>query len=135
MPTVEVNWVAIVVAVVASMVLGYVWYSMGVFGRRWMELIGKKEEDLREGAGAGMAGMLVSSGVTAYVLTHFVSYAGADTAYEGAVTGFWIWLGFMATVMLSEVFFEKRPFALFTINAGYQLVNLLVMGAILVKMS
>lgn len=45
--------------------------------------------------------------------------------------GFWAWLGFVATIMLGMTLWEGKPFRLYLLNAGYQLLNLLVMGAIL----
>lgn len=36
MPEVTVNYVAILVAVIASMILGYLWYSKMLFGKAWM---------------------------------------------------------------------------------------------------
>ena len=49
----------------------------------------------------------------------------------GAVVGFMNWLGFLAFLQLGVVTYEKKPFSLFLINTGYQLVTLVVMGAIL----
>ena len=46
-------------------------------------------------------------------------------------TGFWLWLGFVATTQLSTVIFEERNFGLYLLNVGYQLVACLVCGAVL----
>jgi hypothetical protein len=75
--------------------------------------------------------MVVSSLVMAYVLAHFVSYALAVTAIDGARTGFWIWLGFVAPVSLGITMFEKRPWDWYFINIAYYLVVLMVTGALL----
>ncbi len=45
-----------------------------------------------------------------------------------------MWLGFVATISLPTVMFEKRKMSLFSIVAGYQLVCLAVMGAIIAVM-
>lgn len=47
------------------------------------------------------------------------------------MTGFWIWLGFVVPVMAGDTLFAKKPMGLLWIGAGYYLVQLLVMGAIL----
>src|ERR1700737_19936 len=58
-------------------------------------------------------------------------YAGATSAAQGAAVGFFNWLGVVAVVTLTIAVYEKRPFKLFVINNGYQLVSMLIMGAIL----
>jgi len=49
----------------------------------------------------------------------------------GMKVGFAIWLGFVATVQLTDFLFSRKPLKLFLINTGYQLVCYLVMGAIM----
>lgn len=73
--------------------------------------------------------------VTAYVLYHvmvmsenFFHYPMLQT---GLTSGFWMWLGFVAPVQLTDVLFGKKKLNLFYINTGYQLVTLLAMGAVL----
>ena len=132
MPNVDVNFWAVLLAAVANMLIGSVWYSKALFANRWMALIGKSEEDIRaSGSNTSYIWMMVGALVMAYVMAHFVSYAEADTVTQGAVIGLWTWLGFVVTTKLSDVLFEGRPAGLFVINVGYFLVALPVMGAIL----
>jgi hypothetical protein len=65
------------------------------------------------------------------VLAHFVKFTGAETAASGALTGFWLWLGFVVTTNLESVIFEGRPLGLYLISNGYHLVGMLGMGALL----
>ena len=46
----EINWLAVALAAVSSMVVGFIWYAKPVFGRRWMRLSGIREEDTQKGA-------------------------------------------------------------------------------------
>lgn len=73
---------------------------------------------------------LIANFVMAFVLVHAVHYAGAVNAGQGALVGFFNWLGFIATVMLMLTLYEKRPAKLLWINSGFQLISLLIMGAI-----
>ena len=43
----QINWLAVLLAFVASMAIGFVWYMPAVLGKRWMAAIGKTEEDLK----------------------------------------------------------------------------------------
>jgi uncharacterized protein DUF1761 len=61
---------------------------------------------------------------------HAVHYAGAVGAGQGAAVGFFNWLGFVATGMLTVTLYEKRPAKLFWINSGFQMISLLIMGVI-----
>jgi len=123
-----INYLAVLVAAIASMVIGSIWYAPPVFGKIWMQLSNHKKGG---SAAAAMLGMFITSLVMAYVLAHFIGYLNAATLWEGAQAGLWIWLGFVATFGLSQVFFERRPFKLFLLNTVNQLITLAVMGMIL----
>jgi hypothetical protein len=126
-----VNWVAVVVAAIAQMVLGFIWYGP-LFGKTWMSMMGINPQTVRrEGMGKTYAWQAVGSLVTAAVLGRLVATMGASTAGAGIVAGFWVWLGFVATVTLSSVLYERRSFNLYALNNAYQLVSLAVMGAVL----
>ncbi len=136
MQQVSVNLMAVLLCGVASMVIGFVWYSKALFGSTWMKLSGISEAQMKK-ANSNMVmlygTMFIASLVMAYVLAHFAKYAGAMSLTDGVVAGFWAWLGFVATTMLTNVLYEGKPVKLYLINSGYQLVTLVVMGIILVS--
>ena len=115
--------------------LGGLWYSPLLFARPFIALKGWTPEQLalvESQSHAGEIGLaLLTSLLLAYVLAHFVKFTGAETARSGALTGFWLWLGFVATTNLSTVLFEGRPVGLYLMNNGYHLVGMLSMGALL----
>jgi hypothetical protein len=131
MPTVEINYLAVIVATFASMALGVIWYAPFVFGREWMKLVGLTETDAKDGRGAPMALMLVGALVAAYVMAHFVGFTGAKTLADGARTGAWVGIGFVFTAAMGESIFAQKPARLLAITGGYQVINLIMMGAIL----
>jgi uncharacterized membrane protein len=128
---ISINYWAVLVAAVASMVIGYVWYMPALFGKSWMKLSGVSQEMADKGAGSAMFGAFIASLVTAYVLAMFIDYTGATTFTEGLKTGLWLWLGFIAAVNVHNIVFEQKPMGLYWINQGYQLVNFLVAATIL----
>ncbi len=135
MSQISVNYWAVLVAAIANMVIGMLWYSKAVFGSAWMQLIGMTEKKMKEAHKKGMAArmivMFISALVIAYVTAHFVAYAGAVDIMGGLELGFWLWLGYVATIMLGIVLWEGKPVKLYVINAGYWLVTLLIMSSIL----
>ena len=131
----EVNYIAIIVAAAVNMGLGAFWYSMPGFGKQWIKLSGITKEDMEKAKKAGMsksyAISTAGSLVMAYVLAIVLRLAQAHTISAGLLGGFWIWLGFVATVLLGSVLWENKSWNLYAINAGYYLVSLMIMGAIL----
>lgn len=132
---VDVNLVAVLVAAVASMIIGMLWYSPLLFGNIWMKLSGMSKSDMakkkKKGMGGTMAVAFIAQLVTGYVLAIFVAFTGSTTASTGAITGFWLWLGFVGTVTLGSVLWESKPVKLYVLNNAHNLLSLAVMGAII----
>lgn len=127
------NWFGIILAAVAQMVVGFIWYGP-LFGKTWMSMMGINTQSMgREGMGKTYAIQAVGSLVTAYVLATLVGMMGAKTLAAGVQAGFWVWLGFVATVTLGSVLYERRSWNLYVLNNGYQLVSLAIMGAIVAR--
>ena len=132
-PAVNINLLAVLVAAIASIVLGFLWYGP-LFGKVWMQLMGmdkkKMGKDMKKQMTKSYIIMVISTLVTSFILAHFVKYLGTSLA-EALQTTFWIWLGFIATVQLGIVLWEGKPWKLYFINTSYWLVNLSVMSIIL----
>ena len=128
-----VNLVAVLVAAIASMVIGFLWYGP-LFGKQWMAMMKIKKSDIakmKKMAGKNYAWTFIISLVTAYVLAVFIDLAGASTVAAGATIAFWAWLGFVATVTAGSVLWEGKPVKYFLINVLHWLVDLAVVGGIL----
>ena len=134
LPQASINYLAVLAAAVVSIILGFLWYGP-LFGKQWMQLMGITNKQMKEGSKKGMAKtytiMIVSTLLTSYILAHFVDYMQASSMIDGIMLGFWIWLGFIATVQIGSVLWEQKPVKLYFINTLHTLVNLAVMGAIL----
>jgi hypothetical protein len=131
------NWLAIVVAAIATMVVGFIWYSPLLFAKAWAREMGydvndkAKMEEMKKSAGPAYAGSFVASIVSAFTLGLILHALHAEDMHFGLMAGFHIWLGFVATVQFTGALFAKQSMKLFAINTGYQLVCYLVMSAIL----
>jgi hypothetical protein len=130
MQDVDLNWVAIIVAAIIPMVLGALWYSPILFADPWMRAVGRTREELGD-ASLGYLLSAIAALVSAYVLARIVKWAEVDDLWNGALLGVFVWAGFVATVLAVTTFFAGRPRTLWLINAGYQLVALVLMGALL----
>jgi hypothetical protein len=131
MPSVDINLADVLVAAVINMIIGAIWYSPVLFAKQWSKLVGRKMEDLQKSAGPGYAVAAIGALIQAYVLAHFVQYAGATSVGEGLVTGLWLWIGFVAVTTAMNYMFAGRSWQLWQIDAGYFLVVLMINGALL----
>ncbi|WP_041583090.1 DUF1761 domain-containing protein [Xylanimonas cellulosilytica] len=131
----EINYWAVVVATVSTMVVGSLWYTPKVFGTRWMRLTGVDPDQEGASAVGPIAVTVVVSFVTAWVLAGATYIAW--TFYDGTflvaalVTGVALWLGFTAARFVTHDAFERRPVALTALNVAHELVTVLVMAVIL----
>jgi uncharacterized protein DUF1761 len=132
MQPVDINLWAVLAAAGASFVIGTLWYSPVLFVKPWLRAMGKTTSNFKPSYSIGIVVVpILGALLVAYVLANIIQYAEADTLRTGALTGFWVWLGFMAPVVAVTNFFEQRSPKLTLITAGNRLVELIVMGAIL----
>lgn len=135
-----VNYLAVLVAAIANMVLGFLWYGK-LFGKQWMALSGRTQQSIEQ-TKANSGGMwkpytlaFIGSLVMAFVLRHsivFAAYYMDMTGIQpGLTTGFWMWLGFIAPITLGTVLWDGKSWKLWFLTNGYYLLSLLIMGTIL----
>lgn len=135
---INVNYVAILVAAIINMLLGWLWYGP-FFGKAWTSMMGFGHEKMEQMKAKGMGGsyviMVIGSLLMSFIFARFVSFteAGYDiwSWVVGFRLGFEIWLGFVAPVTVAMVLWEGKPWKLWMIVAGYSLVGLCLMGSIL----
>ena len=133
----HLNLLAIFVAAISTMLVGFLWYSPFLFAKPWMREMGYDPNDkasadkMRKSAGPAYTASLIASLVSAFVLAIFFHEMHVQGLEYGLLVGSHVWLGFVATVQLTSALFMKQSMKLFTINTGYQLVCYLIMSAIL----
>jgi hypothetical protein len=130
----HINILAVIVSAIVAFGIGALWYSPFLFGKQWMEFNGvtpEKAQAMRKDSarlyGITFAGTVVMAAAFAILLrmTHIEHLLG------GAKLGFLLWLGFVATTGLTASLYGGRSMKAFGLDAGYQLVYLVVMGLIL----
>ena len=125
-----VNWLAIVLATVASMALGAAWY--GVLSAQWLAASGRTKEDIDPKDFMPYVWSVIVQLVMAYFLAVLTPpLAGAMTIGHGLQIAFLMWLGFVATSMILNHRYQGKPWSLTVIDSGYILAALLVQGLVL----
>jgi hypothetical protein len=133
----QINWLAVLLAFIASMAIGFFWYMPAVLGKRWMAAIGKTEEDLKNiSGGAGIwLPMMVTAALTAILLAVLISKLGLDNALAGGWFALVLGLVFRAGGHVIHNGFAGRPAAVTLIDSGHDLVAMTAAGAIIGAMS
>jgi len=128
----QISILAIVLAVIANMIIGALWYSPILFAKVWLKSLGKSMEELQESStNIGYAYTTIAGIISAIVLSLFISMLDTVTIGEGALIGFLAGAGIASARELSPTFFEGRKYTLFFISTGYHIVSLTVMGIII----
>lgn len=128
-----INYIAVIIATLAGFGLGAVWYM--VLGGAWMRALGKTKDQFDHGVGAAKALPFVISLVALFVmalmLAGLMGHLGDVTVRGGAISGLFVWVGFVITTMgVNHVFSGAKPM-LTLIDGGHWLAVLLVMGAVI----
>jgi hypothetical protein len=130
-PRIRQNYLAITLAAIACFLLEAGWYS--IFMQPWLNGIGRSREWLL-GTGVNPAlqygAALLSAALVAAVISGFTQYTGAQTTLRGIKVASGLWLGGVLPIVATECVFELRTYQLFSLNVGFWLVAMAVMGAI-----
>lgn len=135
---VPINYLAVVVSAILAMAAGYLWYGP-LFGKRWAQLTGLPKNAMANSGSKEVrmsyAIMALAALLMSFILAHAVIFASTYMQVTGIVSGMLVglmtWLGFVVPVSIGTVLWERKPWMLWTINAGYHLVILVVAGALL----
>lgn len=135
---VTINYWAVLVCGVVSMVLGALWYGP-LFGKLWMREMGwggKSPEEIQKMKDAAkwaypqaFVGALLMASVLAW-LFGALEISTVSLAVQGA---FWVWLGFVLPLKYGDKLWGGKSLKLFFIDAIYYLVQLAVFAIILVS--
>lgn len=138
----HVNMMAILVAVVANFILGFLWYTP-LFGKAWARENGF-DTSVKPKAGElikGMIFMVIGNFFMAYVFAHNIAaWSYVPGTKEMSATGnimssaVFTWLGFYLPTDLGTVAWERKSWKLFGINTSYHFVTLLLAAVILYYM-
>jgi hypothetical protein len=146
----NINYWAVLVCGVLSMVIGFVWYGP-LFGKKWLEIVGATFKDVEErkkmqkAAGPLYLLQFIMTLFQVAVLDYcinmrqqyllFTNYNGGRAASEPLYVALIVWAGFIIPIVAGSAMWNndsaKISRARFLIQAGYQLVLFVVFGLVL----
>jgi len=156
-----INPIAIVLAALSALVVGFIWYNPKVFGTAWMNAAGMTEEQIKGGNMFKIFGMailyafLLASAMPALVVhqmgvfslaqgdlgmlpsydAFLNDYGDAFRTFKHGVLHGIIAAIFIALPIIGTIgVFERKSAKYILINSGYWVVTLAVMGGIICAM-
>ncbi|OJJ14825.1 hypothetical protein BKI52_40410 [marine bacterium AO1-C] len=121
----HINWLSVVVAAISAFLVGGIWYGP-LFGKVWMKAFHFTEEDLKKRSIPKTFGLsLFLAFVAALTLEMFIGVKA--TLMFGLLAG----VGWVATLLGILYLFEMQTMRAYAVNAGYCIIALTVMEAIL----
>lgn len=123
-----VNWIAVLIAVVAIEGLGFVWYGP-LFGTAWEAALGYELDtsnaNLKMSLGVVNAIIIVSG------LAWLTGRLGATSLVQSVTVSLTAWFFFNFTTQALEYLYMGLSQQLVLINMGYQFVSYALAGAVL----
>ena len=143
MPDIQVNMIAVLIAVIVNFFLGFFWFSI-LFKKTWALEMGfnPNEEPPKKELFKSLGITIIGYFLLAYVLAHQVAVWDSESWGLGpsllsklervVQAAFFTWLGFFIPILLNGVAWAKQSWRLFAINASYHLLALLVVSSIII---
>jgi hypothetical protein len=142
MEPIKINLLAVIIAVVANFIFGFIWYTP-LFGKLWGRHMGydmnqkPKQSEMMK----GMLFMVIGNFLLAWVLAHnMAAWAFVPGNQDispfanGMMAALFTWLGFYFPVDLGSTVWERKSWTLFFINTGYHLGSLILTALVLAFM-
>lgn len=131
----EINYIAVVLATLSSMLVGSIWYTPKVFGNYWMKQANITPSGDAKDAIRPIIVTLIVSFVTAWVLAGaaYISFEfyGGSFLVNALVTAIVLWAGFTAARFITHDAFDGRTTGLTVLNCAHELVTVVVMALII----
>jgi hypothetical protein len=134
----EVNLIAIAAATLVCFMSGFLWFGPKTFYPTWWRLMGKSASDVPGGGlnmGVAFGSVLVGQVLQVTVLALILSALQIVAPIDGALVGLLIGVGIVGGSSASHRIFAGHGFGVLLIEAGNDVVNLGLAGAILVALS
>lgn len=129
----NVNWLAVLLAMIAAMALGAVWYT--TLSKQWIAATGKTTEEIMAGSG-GQATPFIWGAVMLLVIAYFLALLTPMILGEMSVTnavtvGLHVWIGFLLPAMILNHRYQGMSWWLAVIDGGYLLGVVIVEAVVL----
>jgi hypothetical protein len=131
----DLNWLAILLGGLAYFALGALWYSPVLFVKKWIAYlkIDVNNADAKKGMGMMFGGSFLMMFIQALAIAILAERLGirGDGWMSGVKLGALTGCCFSSATIGVNYLYEKKPFGLFLINAGYAVVGNIIAAVII----
>ncbi|MHA6299428.1 DUF1761 domain-containing protein [Devosia sp. CAU 1758] len=124
-----INWLAIVLATVASFAFGAVWY-MGL-SKQWLNALGKTKDQLQVGNTPFIWSALVELVMAFFLALFTIGLMSEVTIANAVLVAVHLWLGFVITTLIMNHRYEGMKWSL-TIIDGLHILGVLVIQGVVI---
>jgi hypothetical protein len=130
-----INYWAVLVAALASMIIGSIWHGP-LFGQKFMQAMGmdkwspEEQEKMKKSMVRSYILQFIASLVMFFILSWYITTGVKFGLVGGLANAFALWLGFVVPLSLSNAIWGGKMI-LFWINIGGMLITLLTAGVII----
>ena len=131
----QINYLAVFVLGIATFLLGGLWYGP-LFGKVWIRGHNWSEEKVKEmqaklSPAKFFGGMIVADIVIAFTVAVLVVNLNVKHVFGGAMLGLIVWAGPAAAIQFTSHLASDRRISAYLVDVSYQLIYLVMMGAVL----
>ena len=138
---IQINIIAVILAAIAAFIIGFLLHGPAL-GKLWMRLAdihptgNEKFKDMIPQILWNLLSNLVTAGVIALLfnLIFTSSIMGEPTAFRGAITAIWFWLGFTVTSSSMDTIWMGKSYKLWLFECFCSFLMYIAMGAIIAVM-
>jgi hypothetical protein len=126
----DINWLAVVVGILAFFVVGALWYGV-LFGKPWQRETGVTERPQGAGVARVMGLTLLAEFVVVLTLAHLFAFLHPDDHVKMMIaTGFG--LAIMTPAIAINYVHQRKSLTLFLIDASHFVVGMAAVGLVFV---
>ena len=123
----EINWLGMLLGIVAGFVLGALWYGP-LFGKQWMQALGIVKDDAKKvNMGMLFGGSFITYIVLGVIIAIIYKLTNGNCWQHGLHIGALVGLA-STTTIFNNALYEMKPLKLMLINGVYALLNAAIIG-------
>ncbi|HEX2022052.1 MAG TPA: DUF1761 domain-containing protein [Candidatus Thermoplasmatota archaeon] len=128
---VDIDWIAVVIAIVISMAVGSILYAPPVMGRWWMRQVGIDPSRQDTAAATRALGIAIAlSVVMAIAFAVIFGWTGASGVGEGAMVGALAGIAFGVPIGVVHPTFEGRALGVGLLYGAHHVVEYVLIGIV-----
>ena len=134
----SINLPAVLVSWLVAFISGFIWFGPKTLFPIWWKLMGKTSKDVPGGGthmgitfGSVLVGQLIAIVTLAVIMSPLIELGRVTSATDGAVVGLLLGFGIAGATALGHRMFAGHGAVVWIIEAGNDIINLGIAGAIL----